>query len=96
MRGILQGLASLEELHIIHRDIKFSNIALKYADSTICPVIVDFGFSIREIDANSHTKKFGTIGYYAPEILKSQPFDCRADVYSAGILMFNVYSGGII
>lgn len=91
IRGILEGLSYLESLGIIHRDIKFQNIVLRYSDGSFSPVIIDFGFAMKAKEGSPDAKKYGTLGYYAPEVLSHQGFDCRADVYSAGIVLFNMY-----
>jgi serine/threonine protein kinase len=45
MRGVLQGLAELEKMDMVHRDIKLENLMLREKDS-LSPVIVDFGLAV--------------------------------------------------
>lgn len=90
-KGVLTGLAYLEKFGIVHRDIKLGNVARRYNDNSHNVVILDFGFAVRIKDCKTIPKKYGTVGFYAPEVLSGQEmFDCRADVYSTGILLFTM------
>ena len=51
-------------------------------------VIIDFGLCFL-IDS-SPSKCVGTAGYMAPEILKNEPYDEKVDVYSCGVIFFNM------
>lgn len=101
-RQILQGLACAHGLGVMHRDLKPSNILLASLPGVADHVkILDFGFGkffgrgapagltpITDMD-----KAFGTPGYLAPERLAGKPLDERADVYSAGAILFELLSG---
>lgn len=87
LRQVLEGLAHLERLGLIHRDLKPENIMMVNKTSNDLAV-VDFGFMTKIKDFRKLFNRCGTPGYVAPEVLADQDYDCSADVYSAGILLY--------
>jgi serine/threonine protein kinase len=79
---------------VIHRDLKPENIIFKSSDQ-IDIGVVDLGFATLEQDYGKLFKRCGTPGYVAPEILNDKPYNCKADVYSAGIIFYILLTGKI-
>ena len=57
-------------------------------------MIVDFGFAIKLKDINMNPKQLkycvGTPGYIAPEMLRGEPYNTKADVFSAGVTLYSM------
>ncbi len=96
---LIDILDALEYAHnegIIHRDIKPSNI-MTVEDGRHVKVM-DFGLARRTSDMTQTTRTgqiVGTIGYLAPERFLSKPADVRSDLYSVGIVMYEIFTGTV-
>ncbi len=89
---VLDALQHAHSLDIVHRDIKPSNIHVQ-ADGTI--KLMDFGLA-RVLTADTLTASgnvLGTPHYASPEQLKGQTIDRRTDIYSTGVMAYEMLSG---
>ncbi|HEV3152737.1 MAG TPA: protein kinase [Candidatus Baltobacteraceae bacterium] len=93
---ILEALEYAHNEGTIHRDIKPSNI-MTIEDGKHVKVM-DFGLARRTSDMTQTTRTgqiVGTIGYLAPERFLSKPADIRSDLYSVGIVMYEIFTGTV-
>jgi predicted Ser/Thr protein kinase len=91
MIQVCRGLAYAHEHRVIHRDIKPSNIRL-LEDGTA--KIMDFG--IAKLAGTGVTKTgmmVGTVHYMSPEQIRGTSLDGRSDVFSVGVILFELLSG---
>eukprot|EP00752_Nemacystus_decipiens_P010259 g9143.t1 len=103
LRRLLSALVFLHSHDIVHRDIKPENILILEDGVMPSGKLGDFGFATRlDPHLQQHrthgappaaTTAVGTPEYVAPEVLLQQPFDGRADVWSAGVTAFCLLSG---
>ncbi|WRT70924.1 uncharacterized protein IL334_007923 [Kwoniella shivajii] len=100
LRQVLSALAHMASLGIVHRDLKPSNILLD-GDGNV--KIADFGLSTTEMtaievasgpallaDEVDRTSNIGTSLYIAPEVAISRSYNEKADMYSLGIIFFEM------
>jgi DNA-binding response OmpR family regulator len=91
-RELMMALGDIHEKGILHRDLKPQNLMFRNDGSL---AIVDFGIA-KHIDAADLTGQgeiLGTPRYMSPEQVQGKALDLRTDIYSAGVLLFQMLSG---
>lgn len=94
MSGILAGLSAIHAAGIIHRDIKPQNILV---DSSGMARIADFGVARNAVDTGMTETgtTIGTAAYMAPEQARGGQIGPQADLYAAGVVLFEMLTGQV-
>ncbi len=87
-RQLCAGLAAAHERGVLHRDLKPANIML---DGHGRARITDFGLAVRSDEAAGEIA--GTPAYMSPEQLTGQPATAQSDIYSLGLVLYEIYTG---
>ncbi len=91
MTDVLDGLAYSHQHGIVHRDIKPANIMLTAEGRA---KIADFGIArIERSTATQVGTVLGTPAYMSPEQLRGETVDARTDIYSAGVMLYQLLTG---
>jgi len=89
-RQLVAGLAAAHERGVLHRDLKPANIMI---DGRGRVRITDFGLAVAAGDDAAATEFAGTPAYMAPEQLAGQGATLRSDIYSLGLILYELYTG---
>ncbi|KAM3144625.1 hypothetical protein pb186bvf_003232 [Paramecium bursaria] len=87
---LLNGMYQLHSCQIIHRDLKTENILIHNKQL----IIADLGFcDMYDNETTVFNLNLGTIGYKAPEIILGMPYGIQADMFSMGVVLFEMCLG---
>ena len=89
-----RGLAAAHARRLVHRDVKPQNVLI---DSEGRAKVTDFGIA-RELEQDGLTKTgrvLGTTDYVSPEQAMGQPVDARSDIYSLGVVLYEMLTGSV-
>ena len=93
---ICKGLGVAHQINVVHRDIKPANILVNSEDTV---KLVDFGLAAAASESGESSRitksgiLVGTPTYMAPEQVRGRAIDTRTDIYSLGVVMYEVYTG---
>ncbi|WP_429459160.1 Stk1 family PASTA domain-containing Ser/Thr kinase [Microbacterium sp. ZKA21] len=92
--GILEALEYSHKAGVIHRDIKPGNVMVTPKGQV---KVMDFGIARAVSDSSSTvaetTQIIGTAAYFSPEQAKGEPVDGRTDLYSTGVVLYELLTG---
>ncbi|XP_011034944.1 PREDICTED: tyrosine-protein kinase CSK-like isoform X2 [Populus euphratica] len=87
---VSKGMHCLNQNHIIHRDLKSANILM---DENGVVKVADFGVARVQDQTGVMTAETGTYRWMAPEVIEHKPYDHKADVFSFGIVLWELLTG---
>jgi DNA-binding NarL/FixJ family response regulator len=93
LRAIAEALRVIHVFGILHRDLKPANVMLREDNS---PVLIDFGLARRSLDEIGNTGAGQVLGspyYISPEQAQGQRVDVRTDLYSLGVMFYEMLTG---
>mmetsp|Transcript_7123 Transcript_7123/g.16190 ORF Transcript_7123/g.16190 Transcript_7123/m.16190 type:complete len:711 (+) Transcript_7123:178-2310(+) len=92
--GVANGMYYLHKMKYMHRDIKPSNVLLSGdpKSGSFVAKLTDFGLAVtvQNASVNNLTAETGTYRYMAPEVIRHECYNYAADVYSFGLLMWEI------
>src|SRR5579859_382791 len=89
-RQLCAGLAAAHAKGVLHRDLKPANIML---DGRGRAVMTDFGLASLAERIEGYDARSGTPAYMAPEQLAGQEVTARSDIYSLGLVLYEIFTG---
>ena len=100
MMQVLGALHAAHALGIVHRDLKPDNLIIVHPRPDQPTVkVLDFGIAQGVFGESGRAEEggavFGTPEYMPPEQARGEPVDARADIYAAGVILYELLTGGV-
>lgn len=89
---IARGMEYIHSQGVIHRDLKPENVLI---DENFCLKIADFGIACEEARCDTLADDPGTFRWMAPEMIKRKPYGRKVDMYSFGLILWELVAGKI-
>ncbi|KAI5077479.1 hypothetical protein GOP47_0007303 [Adiantum capillus-veneris] len=87
---VSRGMDYLHQCNIIHRDLKAANLLM---DEHEVIKVADFGVARVQAQSGVMTAETGTYRWMAPEVIEHRPYDRKADVFSFGVVLWELLTG---
>ncbi|XP_057966395.1 serine/threonine-protein kinase STY46 [Malania oleifera] len=89
---VSKGMNYLHQNNIIHRDLKAANLLM---DENDVVKVADFGVARVKVQSGVMTAETGTYRWMAPEVIEHKPYDHKADIFSFGVVLWELLTGKI-